>query len=314
MNLFLFLKRINAFLLTILLSLGLFTSPPTDNPMTSVRDDCEAVLSMALVSDMHIGSGGLRAKQFALSLEDIANAQMPIDVLVVPGDLTENGTEPSYRNFFDVMREHNPAPHSVIATGNHDVRTMFNRNRRLFTELLKDYTGIDTQGKLYYDYEVNGISFIVLGTDKQSLERAVIGNEQLEWFDLALARATQEGKPAFVICHQPLKNTHGLPDVWPTGDVGKQSDALLEIMSRYDNVFYVSGHLHDCVNETRVEELQGVHLINVPSVIKMNDEEGYTGKGLGFIMEVFEDEVVLRARDHFKGSWIDGFEYHFDIV
>ena len=83
-------------------------------------------------------------------------------------------------------------------------------------------------------------TFIVLNTDKSVFEESYFSDECLAWFDAELNKATAEGKPVFVILHQPLKNTHFVWESWNSpddnaGTVGKQSDALQAIMNKYNN-------------------------------------------------------------------------------
>ena len=70
-----------------------------------------------------------------------------------------------------------------------------------------------------------------------------------------LERATKDNKPAFVMCHQAFAFTHGLPEVWKTGDMGEQSDEVRAVMEQFKNVFFINGHLHGGVFEKTFEIL-----------------------------------------------------------
>ena len=178
---------------------------------------------------------------------------------------------------------------------------------------VEEYLGIDTKGESFYSYDLNGYTFIVMGSEKQVFERAYISERQLAFLDSELQRATAEGKPAFVICHQPLKETHGLPEVWKTGDLGDQSQQVRDVLTKYKNVFYINGHLHDGMYDRSVEKLaENVYSINLPTYGKTNDF-GVKDKGIGYYVEVYDNEVLFTGRNFQKGHNVD-VSYSFTIV
>lgn len=178
---------------------------------------------------------------------------------------------------------------------------------------VEEYLGIDTKGESFYSYDINGYTFIVMGSEKQVFERAYISEKQLAFVDSELKRATAEGKPAFVICHQPLKNTHGLPEVWKTGDLGDQSGELRDVLVKYKNVFYINGHLHDGMYERSVEKLaDSVYSINLPTYGKSNDF-GVKEKGIGYYVEVYDNQVIFTGRNFLEGHNVDVVDT-FDLV
>ena len=155
-----------------------------------------------------------------------------------------------------------------------------------------------------------------MNSDAWQLEKAVISDEQLEFLDSELERGTKDGKPAFVICHQPLTDTHGLPEVWENGDLGKDSPEVRAVMTKYKNVFYLNGHLHDGVYERSLEVLDeenGVYSINLPAYGPENDYGKYLQPGLGDYVEVYDDRVVFTARDFAAGKSLEGYTKTFEL-
>ena len=56
--------------------------------------------------------------------------------------------------------------------------------------------------------------------------------------------AAENGRPTFVICHQPLKDTHNEKNAFGSitnagGHVGDQSITVKKILSKYKNVFFI---------------------------------------------------------------------------
>ena len=158
----------------------------------------------------------------------------------------------------------------------------------------------------------------MLCTEKAVLEKAYISPEQIAFLDKELKRATENGKPCFVMCHQPFAFTHGLPEVWKTGDMGEQNDEVRAVMEKYKNVFFINGHLHggvcDYVEEVLNKENNVVSL-SIPGYRKENNF-GMTDAGVGYLCEVYDNKVIFRARNFLTGKNVTGdytrFEY--DII
>lgn len=297
------------------LSFGIVTPPANDQPI--VFKDSEAVqMSAVLFSDTHIANTGFSPYWFDCGFEDIRNSEEEFDAFVIAGDITEMGDEGSYELAWESIDKASDLFDTVLlATGNHDIRFTYEYNTKLIMAKQSEYIGVEIT-KPYYSYDVNGYTFIILGSDAWQFEKAVISDEQLAFLDSELARATAEGKPAFVICHQALANTHGLPEVWKNGDLGEQSDEVMAILLKYKNVFFISGHLHDGLSENALNVFDaenGVYGINLPGYGKENDYGEFLQAGLGTYIEVYEDEVVFTARDFRAGKALDGYTRSFEI-
>ena len=231
------------------------------------------------------------------------------------GDIADYGFRSEYGRFFNVLDNYKNALKMILTIGNHDARAIFKRNSKIVTQKTEEYLGISTKGKTYYSYDIKGYTFIVLCTEKRVLEKAYITPEQISFLDRELERATRDGKPAFVMCHQPFLNTHGLPEVWKTGDMGEQSDEVRAVMEKYRNVFFINGHLHGGIFEKTFEvlnEKNNVVSLSVPGYRKENNF-GINDCGTGYYGEVYDDRVIFRARKFISGEYKTGdytrFEY-----
>ena len=192
--------------------------------------------------------------------------------------------------------------------GNHDVRLQYKRNQKIIMDKVNEYLKINTKGKSFYSYDINGYTFIVIGTEKRVLEKAHITQEQIDFLDKELKRGTKDGKPAFVMCHQAFLETHGLPEVWKTGDMGEQSDEVRAVMEKYKNVIFINGHLHGGIYEKTFEYLNkenNVCSLSVPGYRKENNF-GIKPCGMGYYAEVYDNKIVFVARNFMKGEYIKG--------
>lgn len=305
-------KRIFSTFLAIFISLGWIVGPSTEEPIT-FKDSENVNLSFVTVSDIHVMGDAFTKYRFESLFKDLSNSEETFNAIVMAGDLTEMGFNCEYDNFFDVLDNQTVTKNLILATGNHDVRYAYKKNKPIIMNKVEEYLGIDTKGESFYSYDLNGYTFIVMGSEKQVFERAYISEKQLSFLDSELQRATAEGKPAFVICHQPLKETHGLPEVWKTGDLGDQSQQVRDVLTKYKNVFYINGHLHDGMYERSVEKLSdGVYSINLPTYGKTNDF-GVKDKGIGYFVEVYDNEVLFTGRNFQKGHNVD-VTYSFEIA
>ncbi len=300
---------INTFMeivLSVLMAFGVISGPSTDDPIT-LKDAENADLAVVAFADTHIRPTGISPYRFECGLEDIENSGVDFDALLIAGDLSELGDDVSYELMWEALDE-TEIDNILLASGNHDIRVVYDLRTEQIIEKTNSFLGTEID-KPYYSYDINGYTFIVMGSDGQLFEKAVISDEQLAFLDSELARATQDGKPAFVMCHQPLENTHGLPEVWKNGGIGEQSEQVREILVKYKNVFFLNGHLHDGVYERSLEVLDeenGVYSVNLPAFGKENDYGEFLQPGLGTYFEVYDNEVVFTARDFVNGCNLEG--------
>ncbi len=277
-----------------------------DDPI--VFEDSENVkLSMAIIADTHLPNRESAELNLKNTFTDIENSKEKFDAFLIAGDIADYGTDNEYERFFRVLDNQKAVPNMFVTMGNHDARLFYNKNKKIMVKKTAEYLK-DKTGKIYYSYDIKGYTFIVLCTEKRILEKAYISKEQIDFLDRELARGTKEGKPVFVMCHQPFAFTHGLPEVWKTGDMGEQSDEVRAVMEKYSNVFFINGHLHGGIFEKVAETLneeKGVYSISIPGYRKPNNF-GIQDCGVGYYCEVYDDRVVFTARKFISGEYIKG--------
>lgn len=246
-------------------------------------------LDFAVLADAHIETNTLFRMQFLRgALRDLGKVKS--DALVLLGDNTMNGQFLEYMMLYGIVNRWNTAANTLAAIGNHDINPDVRdlgaaiARHNLF---YNGYTGAKND-KVYYSKEINGYSFIVMGSEYtvsgEDWTRSYISPEQIAWLDAALAKANESGKPAFVFHHQPLSYTDPRDDVFA-------------VLKKYKNVVYFSGHMH---TPASLETLEGVTLVNTPL---FSDERGGSK---GFYVEVYEGEVLIRVREFFNGKWAPG--------
>ncbi|MBR5426768.1 MAG: metallophosphoesterase [Clostridia bacterium] len=292
---------------------------------TDVKKD-EVLFTAALISDTHIKNSVFRTAIFDAGLRDVSKNVQP-DLLLVAGDCTDNGNEENWEAFKKSMDKADVA-NKLVTMGNHDTWTSYDTPHDYEPALQNfiNYGGAIMNREIdgvNFTYDVNGYRFIVLGSDDTSTA-ATLSDEQLAWADEALAEAAAEfaGKPLFVVLHQPLNYTHAVGDnEHNSGINGDASEKLLEIMDKYENVFFFSGHQHyglssDAQPNLMIEGFKTIEYVseNITSINLPSYEYGsyVTGGephiGQGLVMYVFEDSVRFIGRNFALGGWISSFD------
>jgi len=163
--------------LSVLLAFGVISGPATDEPIT-LRDAENVNLAVVAFADTHIRPTGISPYNFECGLEDIENSGVDFDALLIAGDLSELGDDISYELMWDALDE-TEIKNILLATGNHDVRVVYDLRTEQIIDKTNSFLGTEFD-KPYYSYDINGYTFIVMGSDSQLFEKAVISDEQLE--------------------------------------------------------------------------------------------------------------------------------------
>ena len=319
------------FLMAMILTLTPNTQSNLFGTIDNVKKDCNATVE--LISDIHIEAKGLlRTSMLELGLTNLGRTKVSIDGVVVCGDLTNYADEPSIAKYFEIIKEKSPAPVISVA-GNHDIGHAGDRDvtdisreeaKANFIKYYNEYSGSNIT-TTYYSTEINGYKFIVLGDDVIDgghFDAVDISPEQLAFLDRELATGTAGGKPVFVCCHWPVDGTNGQETIWPGCGIDLEKNDIKTIMEKYENVFYISGHMHSGIKSREFEEqygfsnaevLNGVTYLSIPSYGLVNSF-GLPQCGTGAQLEIYDDEVVFRPRNFVLNKWYENSEYHFEIA
>ncbi len=250
------------------------------------------------------------------------NVDKKLDALVLAGDITENSLNEEWEWVYDDIKDVK-VKNFINATGNHDIRIheypVVKGSFVYFTNRLNKRAGSKLRiKKLNYSYTVNGYKFIVLGSDSASFEEADLSKKQLKWLNKELKSAYKKNHPTFVIAHQPLKNTHGLPETWGSpinsaGSIGNQSDDVKKIMNKYPNTIFITGHLHSGFGKYTYQRIGNIYSVNLPSLGVDNENGTYNEHGIGYLVEVYDGKVVFRARNFDKGVYVPEYDIKINL-
>ncbi len=322
------LKNFLAFLMSIIMT-G-FPYAGIQLPVINTKkDDCKLLVEM--ISDTHLEEKELFRQWFLKAgLKNLKRADVDIDAVLVAGDLTNYADEPSLAKYYEIIKKYSPAP-VISAAGNHDIGHAGDRNKTdisreqakaNFIKYNNEYMGTSHEDN-YYAAEISGYKFIILGDivyDGGHWDGMDMGAEQLAFLESELA-SVKKGEPVFVCSHWPIDDINGENVIWPDSGIDLEVNPVKEIFEKYDNVFYISGHMHagikskavqDKYGLSNVEQINGVTYINLPTygIINMF---GAPWSATGMQLEVYDDEVVIRPRNFMTNKWYTNAEYRIDI-
>ena len=314
------MDKLIAFLKTALCIITVFCAarlPFCKTDYTTAKSQ-KPILNAVLVADMHTDGNPVRDRNNEVReiFGGIGTSKAKVDALVIAGDITNSGADVEYTNLERMIRAYSSVGQILPQMGNHDSHATsdsidFTTATVSFQNFLS-FCKIKTD-RNYYSKEVNGVTFIMLATEKteeNETNKAFYTQEQMTWLDGELKKASENVKPVFVISHQPLKGFGGNDFDYYNG-VG--SDVIKETIKRYTDggmtVVFVSGHTHLSMSENTLTHDGSFYHLNLPSVLYSGTADEFTGNGVGAVAEVYDESIIIRARSFTENKWIENFNF-----
>lgn len=292
-------KSISIILIMLMIPFNLMNLDSTHE----AKNPDEVKTRFTVLSDCHIEGNNLKTYEvFADILSDVKSTDKN-DAVVFLGDNTMNGQIIESEFFYGALRGANLADEVLVVAGNHD----YSNGEGLYPVYLKRF--LDYNNKFlgaglaapYYFRVINGCFFIVLSTEAATVNFMEISDLQLKWLEAVLKLAEKSGNPIFVFNHYPV-------DYIEDDD----TERLSSVLDDYDNLIYFCGHTHDALWEGSIYECNGVKSINIPKTTEHAIDD--YDCGVGAVVEVYDDEVLVRIRDFYDSCWVEGYEVSYPIV
>ncbi|MEO5755325.1 MAG: phosphodiesterase [Mesorhizobium sp.] len=187
------------------------------------------------ISDPHLTApGGLLygsdpLSRLEASLADIGKNHADAELVVISGDLTNDGERTAYAALKEKLAEF--APPCRLLLGNHD-------DRALFLEMFPDAAA--ERGFVQSIVDSSEGRLILLDTLDSGHVEGKLCEARLTWLDEKLREARD--RPAFIFMHHPPFRIH-MPEL---DDVRlADADAFHEVLQRHGNVRHIfAGHVH----------------------------------------------------------------------
>lgn len=279
----------------------------------------QKLYTFGALSDIHL--------QYNTAQEDFQkaltflNETEDVEFTCICGDLTDNGEDDDFETYVNYINTYSPNTPVYECAGNHDAY-----DNMIAFDRLKPYTGHD----LYYTFTQGDDLFIMFGTQYYDTKGTVLDPfsiESLQWLYETLE--ANRNKRVFLFQHYLRFDGSGKPyPPAPTGDVlsycteGKVFKSLTE---HYKNVIWFHGHSHtkfecqeDC-SYANYDRMFGCHSVHIPSLAVPRDYENneYVTKyaeSEGYVVDVYENHIVLRGRDFVKGEFLPIATYCLDTT
>lgn len=182
---------------------------------------------------------------------------------------------------------------------------------------------------LYYSFERGNDVFIMVGFNNwtNETERPVFTQAEIQWLYETLE--VNRNKRCFIFQHSNLHdgdfcgNALGL-------HTGRELNGTCEqvfknLLAHYTNTIFFHGHTHTLFEAQEVSDIAnydktlGGHSVHVPSLAIPYDVRSgarvlVSGKSQGYLVDVYQNHVVLRGRDFVQGEFIPIAQYCIDTT
>lgn len=260
----------------------------------------ELVASIAVVSDIHVETNNPKSYTNLYNLLEGIKAGKNLDAAVYTGDNVMNGQLLENFFFYSAVRSINPAKENLVVVGNHDLGNGAGNHENSTNDFIANnnlYLGKDLD-KMYYYEIINGCYVICLATEHGDPVGSKMSDEQLAWLENVLKEAQAADAPVLVFNHFPIRML-----------VDRDASEFSALLKKYDVDLYVHGHIHDHLGQDNFYSWDGIDCINLPRSTETTNYDA----GDGIVIEVYENELLVRGRDFITGEWIEGLEYRYPL-
>lgn len=276
--------------------------------------------SFGAISDIHLQydtaqADFQRALTYFNDTEDVA-------FTCVCGDLTQYCTQETMATYQQYVDTYSASTPVYEIAGNHEsyAADWSQNGEEVVKSLIQTYTGRN----LYYSFTHGNDVFIMVGICSDGAD---FGEGGLQWLYETLEE--NRNKRCFVFQHirpdDACGNAYGIytSDIWN----GTQATVFESLMKHYQNVIFFHGHSHLRFGLQTKENLAnydnkfGRHSVHIPS-LAVPKTGNLDGTGLtelyseseGYVVDVYENHIVLRGRDFVDGVFLPVATYCLDTT
>lgn len=276
----------------------------------------EKLYSFSLTSDVHVGYE-TAAEDFTKALSYFRNEES-VEFNVICGDLTVTGLESELLSYKTLVDKFAGGIKTYVAAGNHEE---YLATSSLYYE---KYSG----NPLYYYFKQGNDVFIMVGV-MGTHENKLFGEGELQWLYEVLEE--NRNNRCFVFQHIPVAGSSGNPlnvlqDTMTTLDNEPTSVAFKNLLSHYTNVIHFHGHSHFQFASQEYDPIANYdnalgHSVHIPSLssprVVAPDGSSFWGApedAEGYVVDVYENGIVLRGIDIINEKLIPVAQYYLDTT
>lgn len=282
--------------------------------------------SFGALSDVHVTYGDLARSRFTNAIKFLTDEEKVVFTCIA-GDLTSSGTADQFRSYISATEEAKSlcTRTAVIhdTTGNHDVE----QGNATISYLQEYADGKEPYAsrELYYSFMQGDDLFVMFGMTGwpgKNGNSILFSDESMVWLENLLD--VNKDRRIFLFEHCPYFATAngvvsegvgalvGLPP--PTGNyISSRDHAFMRLMNENPNVIWFHGHTHmpfyrqaDYSGLNYAPDL-GVHIPSSATGRIQNADGGWennNAESWGYVVDVYENHIVLRGRDLANGKFV----------
>lgn len=276
--------------------------------------------SFGALSDVHLdGDGTDEASAYGDFVRAINFFNSNASLIGISGDICiDNGY--NELSIYKELVDANATIPVYVCKGNHDCRYS--------SSDWTTYIGKENQYEITYNNDV----FIFLSMNAESFADSMLTTSQLDWLETKLE--SYKNQRVFLFFHVFMPNTCGnINSLYPHSGMNTTSSKVqrfISLMTKYKNVIYFSGHSHLEFDCQRFGEAANIfsdgttcHRVHVPSCAKprkndtgtsSSDTYTYNAGSEGYLIDVYENAIILKGLDFIKGKYLPIANYLLDTT
>lgn len=262
------------------------------------------------------------------------------DMTCVCGDLSEFNNDGGLEKHKEIVDANKGDMEVYEMAGNHEHYNMDGVLALVTDDFIKQYTGFplyytvsnqptDEVARNYYSPTVGEDVYIMCGAVGWS---PMFNSASIQWLYETLDAF--RNRRCFLCFHPQVDDAEHCGDalnVITYDGIGSYKSMFISLLEHYKNVIYIHGHTHAMLEmqdylqglnpplPANYDFTNGVHSIHVPSLaisrdISSGNRVDIVATSQGYLMDVYENHIVLKGRDFAKGEFIPIAHYCLDTT
>lgn len=297
----------------------------------------EKLYSFGALSDVHTFSDVAYTEDTTANddfVQALTYLQDKVDFTCIGGDLTCFGTISDWINYKNLVAAYAGNMPVYAIAGNHEYWYAEKGETVNVANVISTYTG----HPLRYTIEQGNDVYIFVGA--ASSNDIFTSSSHLQWLYEQLE--TNRNKRCFLFIHSFIKGEQYCGDateLYTNGDMYTdytmqnkyRRTVLVSLLKHYKNVIFFHGHSHELLNTQEYTEkltvplpanydnTLGSHSVHIPSLaipidITSGSRVRVYGKSEGYVVDVYENHIVLRGRDFVNEKFLPIATYCLDTT
>lgn len=279
------------------------------------------ILTFQVISDTEVIAAAPEDdcnKQFDAALSAVEREAPESKAIFICGDILNRGTADNWIYLNKIISAHT-VPKIYKTLGNHDLT-----DNGTYEELFGNYMKYSGMTGTYYDTWISGYHFIAIAQEDSGHNKPIYTDKLFCWLEERLAENASYDKPIFLFSHYSIRNTTaGTYLGQSVGHAVGSEDKLrlIEILKRYPQVIYFTGHTHYPLTDPNmhynidVKNGRGADIIcdGSGSYLSVGTYVGVPGAQFCFA-EVYSDSVRVRGFDICKQDWMPEVDFRISTL